>query len=163
MPAIEPKWRDHHYTRLNVVELTLTRWVHRFYGSDVSSRADLMDGTLVDLDTFWSNLRKEGLYEPLLFRVGVQDRRMRLEAGNHRIQVFNTHDVPYVPLTVQVRRTCGPERDDTYTDAERVYDGSDHITLDHGTSDGLIAPSRALRTLKRVPGPVEVPIVADTN
>lgn len=156
--SIEPKWRDHHWTKLGVVELVPTEWVHRFYGRDVSPKADLMDGALVELDELWADLQKNGLHEPLLFRVGVRDRQMRLEAGNHRIQVFHDHDVSYVPLAGQVRPTCGPEREDVWTDAQRVYDGTDHIAPGDDTDAGIIRPSRALASLTVVPGPTDVSV-----
>ena len=96
-------WKNHSLYKAGKIELVPTDWVWKYRGADVSPEADLMDGTIVSLDGLWENIASEGLHDPLIMRVGIRNKKFRLEAGNHRIQVFHEHGVPLIPVTVQVR------------------------------------------------------------
>ena len=101
MEKIKELWKKHPLYAQGVIELVPTAWIWNYWGRDVSPEADLMDGTIVTLDQLWGNILEEGLHEPLIMRVGIKNKKFRLEAGNHRIQVFHQHGVDMLPVTVQ--------------------------------------------------------------
>ncbi len=128
------------------IELVPTEWIWQYWGRDVSPEADLMDGTIVSREVLWENILSEGLHEPLIMRVGLRNKKFRLESGNHRIQVFHEHGVEMLPLTVQVREECGPHLADVMTDATHNFDAGDEFLI-HEITDEYMAPSAVFRSL----------------
>jgi len=143
---IKPMWKKHPLYKQDKIELVPTDLVWKYWGSDVSPAADLMDGTLIDLDELWENILKEGLHNPLIMRVGLKNKKMRLEAGNHRIQVFHKHGVEMIPVTVQVRDECGPDAPDPETDATHNFDATDEILITEITEE-YMKPSEVFKSL----------------
>ena len=144
---IKEKWREHPLYKQGKIELVPTDWVWQYFGRDVSPEADLMDGTLVSMDTLWENICEEGLYDPLIMRIGLGNKKFRLESGNHRIQVFHEHGVAMVPLTVEVREACGPELPDVMTDATHNFDAPDGFLISVIT-DAHMKPSEVFQDIK---------------
>ena len=126
---IKELWKNHPLYKQGVVELVPTSWIWNYWGRDVSPEADLMDGTVVNLDGLWENIKNEGLHNPLIMRVGLKNKKFRLEAGNHRIQVLHNNGVEFIPLTVQVREECGPHLEDVMTDASHNFDAGDEFLI----------------------------------
>ena len=146
---IKPRWKEHELYKQGVIELVPTVWVWKYYGPDVSPMADLMDGTLVGLDALWQNILEEGLYNPLIMRVGIENKKMRLEAGNHRIQVFHQHGIEMIPVTVQVRDECGPHLGDVMTDASHNFDTGNELLISKITAD-YMKPSDVFRSVREL-------------
>lgn len=126
---IEEKWKTHPLTLQGHVELVPTEWVYAYYGTDVTPQTNLKDGTIVDMETLWEDIKSEGLHDPFIMRVGVYSKTFRLESGNHRIQVFHKHRVPFVPLAVEIKDECGPDATDGMTDATHNFPFTDDINL----------------------------------
>lgn len=148
MKDIQPLWHSHPLYAQGKIEIVPTAWVWKYYGTDVSPMADLMDGTLIDLEGLWANICEEGLHDPLIMRVGLKNKKFRLEAGNHRIQVFHQHGIPMIPMTVQVRSECGPFAKDVMTDASHNFDAGDEFLISEITED-YMKPSEVFRSLKK--------------
>ncbi len=146
---IQELWKDHPLYKAGKVELVPTGWVWQYRGADVSPEADLKDGTIVDLGGLWENIASEGLHDPLIMRVGTRNKKFRLEAGNHRIQVFHEHGVPFVPVTVQVREECGPHVSDVMTDATHNFDAGDEVLVS-AIIEEYMKPSEVFRSLAGV-------------
>jgi len=144
---IKELWKDHVLYKQGVVELVPTSWVWNYWGRDVSPEADLMDGTVVNLDQLWENIKKEGLYNPLIMRVGLHNKKFRLEAGNHRIQVLHKNGIKLIPLTVQVREECGPHMDDVMTDASHNFDAGDEFLISKITKE-YMKPTEVFKSLR---------------
>ncbi len=144
---IKELWKNHPLYAAGKIELVPTDWVWKYWGSDVSPAADLKDGTLVTIDGLWDNIVSEGLHDPLIMRVGVGNKKFRLEAGNHRIQVFHEHGVPLIPVTVQVREECGPHVGDVMTDATHNFDAGDELLISTITEE-YMKPSEVFRSLQ---------------
>ncbi len=144
---IKELWRGHPLYKQGLIELVPTEWVWNYWGRDVSPEADLMDGTIVTLDQLWDNIVHEGLHNPLIMRVGLQNKKFRLEAGNHRIQVLHQHGIAEIPLTVQVREECGPHLGDVMTDASHNFDAGDEFLIDRITQE-YMKPSSVFRRLR---------------
>ena len=142
-------WKNHPLYKAGKIELVPTDWVWKYRGADVSPEADLMDGTIVSLDGLWENIASEGLHDPLIMRVGIRNKKFRLEAGNHRIQVFHEHGVPLIPVTVQVREECGPHAGDVMTDATHNFDAGDELLITE-VSEEYMKPSEVFRSLAGV-------------
>jgi hypothetical protein len=145
---IKPLWKKHPLYSEGKIELIPTDWVWKYWGSDVSPGGALIDGTQVSMEEMWENILEEGLYNPLIMRVGIKNRKMRLEAGNHRIQMFHKHKVELVPVTVQLREECGPHVEDTMTDATLNFDANDELLISDIPSE-YMKPSEVFKSLLR--------------
>jgi hypothetical protein len=146
---IKELWKNHPLYKQGLIESVPTSWVWNYWGRDVSPDADLMDGTIVSKEELWENLKKEGLYDPLIMRVGLKNKKFRLEAGNHRIQVFHENGIEFVPLTVQVREECGPHLDDVMTDATHNFDAGDQFLISKISTE-YMKPSDVFRDLEKL-------------
>lgn len=147
MMEINASWKEHPLYASGKIELVPTEWVWKYWGRDVSPEADLVDGTIVSLDELWQNILSEGLHHPLIMRVGITNKKFRLEAGNHRIQVLHEHGVHYLPLTVQLRDECGPHAGDVMTDATHNFDAGDELLVSN-IHEEYMRPSEVFRSLK---------------
>lgn len=144
---IKELWKNNILYKQGKIELVPTDWVWNYYGKDVSSKTNLMDGTLVHLDDLWENICKEGLYDPFVIRVGIKNKKFRLESGNHRIQAFHKNHIKMIPVTVQIKEECGPHVIDIMTDAQHNFDfNSDIIITDH--INEYVKPSSVFKNLK---------------
>ncbi len=145
---IKPLWHDHILYKQGKVELVPTDWVWKYWGSNVTPTARLMDKTKVDLNGLWKNILNDGLYTPLIMRVGIKNKKMRLEAGNHRIQIFHENGVKMIPVTVQVREECGPHLDETMTDATHNFDATEELLISNITEE-YMKPSDVFKSLSK--------------
>jgi hypothetical protein len=146
--TIQPIWKKHPLYAVGAIEEVPTEWVLQYFGQDVSPTTALMDGSRVNMTVLWDNLLKEGLHNPFIMRVGLKNKKFRLESGNHRIQLFHQHGVRTVPLTVQVRDECGPHLKNVMTDASHNFDAGDEFLIESSTEEYL-APSRVFRSLSK--------------
>lgn len=143
---LKETWKDHPLYKQGKIELIPTEWVWKYWGRDVSPKTSLLDGTVVDLSTLWKNILDIGLHNPLIMRVGLKNNKFRLEAGNHRIQVFHKHGVKMIPLTVQVREECGPHLGDAMTDATHNFNASEGFLISKITEE-YMKPSEVFKDL----------------
>ena len=148
---VQESWRSHPLCVQGVVELVPTQWLWKYWGRDVSPKTELKDGTRVGLEELWDNIVLEGLHDPLIMRVGLQNKKFRLEAGNHRIQVLHEHGVTDVPVTVQIRDECGPHVSDVMTDASHNFDVGDDLLIT-SVSDEYLRPSEVFISLHALKG-----------
>ena len=103
-------WRSHTLTLQGKVSLMPTEWVWQYRVQDVSEYTNLDDtNKMVNLEELWSDIKRNGLKDPLIIRVGVKNKKIRLESGNHRIQVLKIHGIELCPVTIQIVDFCGPE------------------------------------------------------
>lgn len=119
---MKPTWKEHQLTKAGVVEELPLEWVWQYFSYDVTSHTQDEDGTEVSLTGLWKAIEANGMRDPLIIRVGLENRKMRLEAGNHRIQLLRKHGIEKVPVAVQVRHLCGPNAPGPMTDATVVFD-----------------------------------------
>lgn len=119
-------WREHELCKQGYVELVPVDWVFKYRGTDVSTTADLKNGNLCSLDDLWNDIKENGLFDPLIVRMGRTSRTLRLEAGNHRIQVLKEHGIDKVPVTIEIRDACGPDAPEPYNEGTHNFalDGS---------------------------------------
>jgi hypothetical protein len=141
---IKPKWEEHPLWKQGKVEMVPTDWVWKYWGRDVTPRADLLDGTLVDVESLWKNICEVGMFNPLIMRAGLKNKKFRLESGNHRIQAFHEHGIKMIPVTVQVKEECGPHLIDVMTDASHNFDAPEGFLIANIT-DEYMKPSEVFR------------------
>jgi hypothetical protein len=146
---IKASWKSHPLWSAGKIELVPTEWVWKHYGSDVSPMANLMDGTPIDMDGLWENILEEGMHDPLIMRAGVKTKKMRLEAGNHRIQLLHKHGIGLTPVTVQLRDDCGPHLGDILTDASHNFDAAEELLVSNITEE-YKKPSKVFRSLQEL-------------
>jgi ParB-like nuclease domain len=125
-----PKWKTHPLTLAGHVELVATAWLYQYRGIDVTPGTDLKDGSFVNMNQLWENIKSEGLHDPVIVRVGKTNKKFRLESGNHRIQVLMKHGVLYTPATVEVQELCGPQLENIMTDATHNFDFTEYIATE---------------------------------
>ena len=143
---VTPKWKTHPLTLAGHVELVPTDWLYQYRGSDVTPNVDLLDGTIVDMEKLWLNIQKDGLYDPVIIRVGKDNKKFRLESGNHRIQMFKKYGVAFTPATVEIKDICGPNAVSVMTDATHNFNFIEKINLS-GINNGFIKPSLIFKNL----------------
>ncbi len=143
---LTPKWKTHPLTLARHVELVPTAWLYQYRGTDVTPGTDLKDGSAATMDQLWENIKSEGLYDPVIIRVGKKNRKFRLESGNHRIQVFMKHGIPFTPATVEVQDLCGPQVENVMTDATHNFDFTDDIVLE-ALEIGYLKPTAVFKSL----------------
>lgn len=143
---IKPRWKEHPLYEQGKIELVSTDWIWEYWGFDVTPMTNLKDGTIVGLDELWENILEEGLHDPLIMRVGIKNKKMRLEAGNHRIQLFHKHNIKMIPVAVQVRDECGPHLGDVMTDASHNFDATDELMISKITEE-YMKPSEVFKSL----------------
>ncbi len=151
MQTPEP-WRDHPLSLQGKVELVPTAWVWQYRGADPSPYADVMDGTFVDAEMLWQDLLKTGMHMPFIMRVGLKNKKFRLEAGNHRIQLYYEHGVPMIPVAVQVKEECGPQAPDVMTEATHNFDAGDEFLISEITEE-YMRPSEVFKSLQTIAMP----------
>ena len=117
---IPQAWKQHSLYAKGAIELVPTEWLWQYWGTDVSD---------VDFDELWKDLCTNGMQDPLIMRIGTNNKKFRLEAGNHRIQLLHLHNVAFAPLTVQVKEECGPQAPDLMTDATHNFDFGNEVVL----------------------------------
>lgn len=144
---LKETWKEHPLYKLGKIELIPTEWVYQYRGPDVSPFPDLLDGTVVTKEVLWNNILEIGMREPFIMRIGLANKKFRLESGNHRIVLFKEHGVPYVPVTVQVCKECGPEAPDLMTDATHNFDAPLGFLISKIT-DEYMAPSEVFAEFK---------------
>lgn len=146
MIDIKPLWKKHPLYKQGKIEIIPTSWVWKYRGVDVLPSADLKDGSMVTLDKLWENICREGLYDPFIMRVGLKNKKFRLEAGNHRIQIFYKNNIAMIPVTVQVKEECGPEAKNVMTIGTHNFDSGDEFLISKIT-DEYMAPSKVFKSL----------------
>ena len=144
---IKESWKNNTKFDQNKIEMIPTSWLWDYWGRDVSPMADLMDGTPADMDALWENILKEGMHNPLIMRIGLKNKKFRLESGNHRIQLFHQHGVEEVPVIVQVREECGPHVGDVMTDASHNFDFGNEVIVPE-TAEEYLKPSEVFKSLQ---------------
>lgn len=92
----------------NLVEMVPTAWLSAIACPNPSFSTDLGDksGLLVALDTLWDHMAHNGMRDPFIITAGAFNRTCRLEAGNHRIKLFEAHGVTHVPAVALIGESC---------------------------------------------------------
>ncbi len=126
---IIPKWKEHPLTKQGLVELVPTDWLYQYHGTDVTLLTEIKDGSVVTMEELWENIKREGLHDPVIIRIGIKNKKFRLEAGNHRIYVLHTYGILFTPATVQIQDWCGPDAENVMNTGTHNFDFLQPITL----------------------------------
>lgn len=144
---IKPAWETHEWFKQGAVEMLPIEWVWQYRG-EVSAGKTFKDGAggkVSGMDGLWQSIKDEGLRTPLMMRVGLKNKKFRLEAGNHCIQLLHQHGVTEVPVTVQIRDECGPHVADAMNDAKHNFDAVDEILISESKKE-YMRPSEVFRS-----------------
>lgn len=92
-----------------IVEWVPTAWLQALSNPEVDGHTDLgtwaTDAPLVGMETLWRNLLATGMRDPFLVGVGRVTRKVRLEAGNHRVNLLQAKGLLWVPAVAYVGDT----------------------------------------------------------
>ena len=99
---------QHPLAQRGIVEMLPTKWVQALANKKAGRLTNIdPDSTdLLDLDRLWEDMCEQGMHDPFVLSAGRYTRECRLEAGNHRIQLFSSKGVPYVPAVTLVADGC---------------------------------------------------------
>lgn len=90
----------------SLTEWVPTRWLLDLSNPDASDTTDLgtwlPDEPLVGMDELYANMLATGMRDPFIVGVGRVTRRVRLEAGNHRVRVLLAEGIEQVPAVAYV-------------------------------------------------------------
>ncbi len=93
---------QHPWSRLGLVRQCPT-WLLKALSNPLSNnKTDLLTGDVVHQDLVWEDIKKNGMQEPLLIIVGWENKVIRLESGNHRIQTAIQDGYTHLPVALQV-------------------------------------------------------------
>ena len=145
MIDMKDSWKNNPDFDQNKIELVPVDWIWKYRGENPSKLIALENGD-VDLDGLWEDIEINGLLVPLIIRVGTKNKKFRLEAGNHVIQLFKKHNITEVPVTVQLRNICGPEAVDVMTEATHNFDWGDEVSMPAITTE-YMKPSEIFPSL----------------
>lgn len=106
----------HPLAKRGLVEMIPTSWVLGIANPIVSpvTNASFGNPELIDLQSLWKDMERNGLRDPFTLSAGRYTRNCRLEASNQRIRLFADHGIEYVPAVTLV------------ADDARIYKGDDH-------------------------------------
>ncbi len=99
---------SHPLAQRGIFEMLPTAWVQALANKKAGFVTDdgLGGAVMLTLEQLWDDMCKQGMRDPFVLSAGRHTRDCRLEAGNHRIQLFSQHGVPYVPAVVLVGDDC---------------------------------------------------------
>jgi hypothetical protein len=88
------------------------------------------------------------MFEPLIVRVGLKNKKYRLETGNHRIQVMHAHNISHVPVAVQLQDECGPHAPNPGNISKQSFDVGDNVLITM-TANEYMKPSAVFKDIRR--------------
>lgn len=86
------------------IEWVPAMWLLSISNPNPTDTTDLGDGTKqqYDMDTLLKHMLEHGMRDPFLVGVGRVTRRVRLEAGNHRVRVLMDHGIFWLPAVAYI-------------------------------------------------------------
>lgn len=69
-----------------MVEEIDTDFLYQISCKDNQPYTNLLNNDIVHQDKVWEDILKNGMLEPLLIRISLKTKEIRLESGNHRIK-----------------------------------------------------------------------------
>lgn len=88
------------------MEWVPTRWLLALSNPEATAETDLgtwePNAPLVGFEELYANLLETGMRDPFIVGVGRVTRRVRLEAGNHRVHVLLQHGILLAPAVAYV-------------------------------------------------------------
>jgi hypothetical protein len=87
------------------IEFVDPLWLLELSNPLVDQHTDLgnwAQADLVSLEILFQDMLAKGMRDPFLLSAGRVNRHIRLEAGNHRVQLMAQHNIDLVPVVVYV-------------------------------------------------------------
>lgn len=69
---------------------------------NATNETDLLCGKVVAQEDVWNDIIKTGMAEPLLIVIGYKQKTIRLESGNHRVNLAYADGFTHLPVVIQV-------------------------------------------------------------
>jgi hypothetical protein len=92
-------------------------FAYNIRNKDATRLTDLPDGSLVDTEELYEDIKKNGLHDPILIRLNKNTRTVKVESGNHRVISYYDNEektIPAVLLVVDEINDKGPNGDHAY-------------------------------------------------
>jgi hypothetical protein len=106
------RWESHPWSENNLVKNIDVNFLKKIANQESTDYTDLLNGEIVHQSIVWENIKAEGMFEPLLIVIGFDNKRIRLESGNHRIKVAIEDGYTHLPTAILVLK------------GNRIYDGN---------------------------------------
>jgi hypothetical protein len=92
------RWKYHPWNNEKKVFLLPVGFIKKYSNPLPTDTTDLLNGDIVKQELVWENILNEGMVEPLLMIIGIKNKTLRLESGNHRINLAINDNVTHLPV-----------------------------------------------------------------
>ena len=99
---LNDKWTSHPWNRFQLVELVSVDFLSSIKNENSSNETNLISGEIVPEERVWKDIEENGMNEPLLLTVGLKNKTIRLESGNHRIKLAKKYGYTHLPVATFV-------------------------------------------------------------
>lgn len=96
------KWKKHPWNVGNQTEEVSVHFLNKIRNKKATTETDDLDGFIKDQVTIFNNIEKEGMRDPLLIVISLKHKTIRLESGNHRIQVAIDKGYTHLPVATLI-------------------------------------------------------------
>jgi len=96
--------KQHLLNKLNKLFFIKTDFLYEIRNKKANKIGESYLGIEGDLEYLYKDIKENGMLEPFVVCIG-RDLSIRLETGNHRIQIFNKKNIKYVPCVFVFNET----------------------------------------------------------
>jgi len=94
----------HLLSKLNKLYYVKTNFLYNIRYKNANKKGESYSGEECDFEYLYENIQKNGMVEPFVVSIG-KDLSIRLETGNHRIQIFKNKNIEYIPCVFVFNKT----------------------------------------------------------
>jgi hypothetical protein len=92
------RWKNHPWNENENVFLIPVEFIKSYSNPQPTDTTDLLNGDIVRQELVWENILSVGMVEPLLMLIGLKNKTLRLESGNHRINLAIKDNITHLPV-----------------------------------------------------------------
>lgn len=96
------RWMFHPWNDNHKVELIPVSFLDLIRNKNNKPFTDDLDGNIIHEDEVWKDIELNGMFEPLIIRIGFKNKTIRLESGNHRIRSALKNGYTHLPVATFV-------------------------------------------------------------
>ena len=96
------RWETHPWNDYGLVKLFPTEFLKKYSNKTPSKYTNMSSGEIVKQEKVWADILENGMDEPMQLIIGTKDKTLRLESGNHRINMALKHGITHLPTVVFV-------------------------------------------------------------
>ena len=121
-----------------------THFLLQFANPLPQAQTDNLDNHSVPADQLWEEMKAIGMRNPLILRICLKAKTVRLETGNQRISLFEKHGIEAVPTVIELVSTPIGDK----LNGLQIYTlREEHFRIEHlyNSKSQICHPSLAIR------------------